>query len=254
VFAVYDRPQTVVDIIRKPLKTLALLLLAQHSTPGFNLGVFSPAKITGSERQSWSNTRSHQTGARLSTSMSAAEVPESWKEYFDNLEVMVFSGSRNFANPRTVGEFEDIANQCIQQSHQELLESGELVAEVRQTLSRSPLTPWGDRLNVQGEQLSSSCTEKEPGKVSELLCLLRGPQTKSVEMGSYWIGIVRHDYTPYMTGRIFWLVDHIAGHGKIRHLLFARNHISDASSDTAREDAIWDKDKVDKFNQMIRER
>mmetsp|Transcript_82989 Transcript_82989/g.146539 ORF Transcript_82989/g.146539 Transcript_82989/m.146539 type:complete len:187 (-) Transcript_82989:157-717(-) len=186
--------------------------------------------------------------------MSAEEVPEKWKEYFENLEVMVFSGSRHFANPRTVDEYEDIANQCIQQSHQELAENEELVAEVRQTLARSAFMPWGERLDVQGEEQSSSCKENEPGKVSELLCLLRGPQTESLGMGTYWIGIVRHDETPYMTGRIFWLVDHIAGHGKIRHLLFARNHISDASSDTAREDAIWDKDKVDKFNQMIRER
>merc|ERR1711972_590702 len=98
---------------------------------------------------------------------------------------------------------------------------------------------------------ASSCKELEAGKVSELLCLLRGPQTPSQDMRSHWIGIVRHDETPYMTGRLHWLVKHIAGRGKIRRLLFARDHSPDASSDAVGADAIWDEDKVNKFNRLI---
>lgn len=183
--------------------------------------------------------------------MSADEVPEEWRTYFDDLQVMVFSGSRHFANHRTVDELEHLANQCIQQSHQRLVEDEDLVGHVCQRLSRSPLMPWGTRLDVQGRQQSSSCKEKEPGKVSETLCLLRGPQTRNVEMGSYWIGIVRHDETPYITGSLFWLVKHIAGRGRIRHLLFARNLSHDASCGTPEKETIWETDKVDSFNHLI---
>mmetsp|Transcript_48775 Transcript_48775/g.109713 ORF Transcript_48775/g.109713 Transcript_48775/m.109713 type:complete len:189 (+) Transcript_48775:142-708(+) len=183
--------------------------------------------------------------------MSADEVPEKWNEYFDNLEVMIFSGSGHFANPRTVDELELIAKQCIQQSHQRLLDSEELVSDVCQRLSTTALMPWGTRLDVQGRMRSSSCRELEPGKVSELLCLLRGPQTPGQDMRDHWIGIVRHDETSYMTGRLFWLVNHIAGRGRIRHLLFARSRSPDASSDTAGTDLIWDEDKMARFNQLI---
>lgn len=165
--------------------------------------------------------------------MFADNVPEEYNEYFDNLEVMIFSGSRHFANSRTVEEFEHIANQCIRQSHQRLLDNDELAAHVRRELSRSPLMPWGTRLDVQGRQQSPSCKEKEPGKVSELLCLLRGPQAQGVDMGDHWIGIVRHDETPYMTGRLSWLVKHIAGRGRIRHLLFARSYAPDIAMEEA---------------------
>mmetsp|Transcript_123334 Transcript_123334/g.343479 ORF Transcript_123334/g.343479 Transcript_123334/m.343479 type:complete len:187 (+) Transcript_123334:84-644(+) len=183
--------------------------------------------------------------------MIAEEVPGKMKEYFDNVEVMIFSGSRHYTNPRSIGELEHIANQCIQQSHHRLVDNEDLVAEVRQELARSSLMPWGTRLDVQGKMQSSSCKENEPGKVSELLCLLRGPQTQSIEMGTFWIGIVRHDETPYMTGSLVWLVKHIAGRGRIRHLVFARNHSPDASPDIAKEEVIWDDDKVSKFNELI---
>eukprot|EP00930_Biecheleria_cincta_P042777 TRINITY_DN29433_c0_g1_i1.p1 TRINITY_DN29433_c0_g1~~TRINITY_DN29433_c0_g1_i1.p1 ORF type:complete len:183 (-),score=20.17 TRINITY_DN29433_c0_g1_i1:279-827(-) len=179
--------------------------------------------------------------------MAASETPEEWKEYFDKLEVMVFSGSRHFSNDRTVDEFEHIADQCIVESHQRLFDSEELVAEVCQTLSRSALMPWGTRLAVQGRMRDASCTDNEPGKVSEHLCLLRGPQNQGLQMGNYWIGIVRHDETSYMTGNISWLVKHIAGRGKKRYLMFAR----DAAIDGARSGALWDKDKIDRFNKLI---
>eukprot|EP00747_Dinoflagellata_sp_TGD_P048823 gnl/TRDRNA2_/TRDRNA2_145842_c0_seq1.p1 gnl/TRDRNA2_/TRDRNA2_145842_c0~~gnl/TRDRNA2_/TRDRNA2_145842_c0_seq1.p1 ORF type:complete len:187 (-),score=26.54 gnl/TRDRNA2_/TRDRNA2_145842_c0_seq1:100-660(-) len=186
--------------------------------------------------------------------MPADGVPEEWNAYFDNVEVMVFSGSQNFANSRTVEEYEQLASKCIQQSHQRLVDSEELVAEVCHRLSRSPLMPWGTRLDVQGRMRPSDCKDDEPGKVSELLVLLRGPQTQGIEMGNYWIGIVRHDETSYMTGKLSWLVNHIAGRGKIRHLVFARNHKPDASSDSSAKEVIWDKDKITTFNQMITQR
>eukprot|EP00746_Dinoflagellata_sp_MGD_P144452 gnl/MRDRNA2_/MRDRNA2_77192_c0_seq1.p1 gnl/MRDRNA2_/MRDRNA2_77192_c0~~gnl/MRDRNA2_/MRDRNA2_77192_c0_seq1.p1 ORF type:complete len:183 (-),score=30.34 gnl/MRDRNA2_/MRDRNA2_77192_c0_seq1:165-713(-) len=179
--------------------------------------------------------------------MPADEAPEEWKEFFDNLEVMVFSGSRHYSNPRTVAEFEHIANQCIQESHQRLFDSEELVAEVCQTLSRTVLMPWGTRLSVQGRMRDATCTENEPGKVSEHLCLLRGPQTQGLEMRNHWIGIVRHDETSYMTGNISWLVKHIAGRGKKRKLMFARNEATDG----AKSEVIWDNNKIDKFNKLI---
>mmetsp|Transcript_115262 Transcript_115262/g.325719 ORF Transcript_115262/g.325719 Transcript_115262/m.325719 type:complete len:208 (+) Transcript_115262:90-713(+) len=203
----------------------------------------------------------------------AADVPEKWNEYFDDLEVMIFSGSRHFSNPRTAEEFDQLADQCIQQSHQRLLEDEELVADVCSRLSRSALMPWGRRLAVQGRQQASCCKDEEPGKVSELLCLLRAPQTEDIAMGSYWIGIVRHDETPYITGRLSWLVDHIAGRGKIRCLLFARSRspgieaaggASEAADDAEVADdsagvpsgmagrkVIWDSQRLQEFNQLI---
>lgn len=199
-------------------------------------------------------------------------VPEEWQEYFDNLQVMVFSGSRHFSNPRTLDEFAHIANQCIQESHQRLYDSDDLVAHVCDTLSRTALMPWGTRLAVQGRMKSPTCTDNEPGKVSEHLCLLRGPHSQGVEMGNYWIGIVRHDETSYMTGDISWLVKHIAGRGKRRKLLFARDVIKHRSPDAevdcaemgtidndgpdathvgSEVEVVWDNSKIDKFNELI---
>eukprot|EP00931_Biecheleriopsis_adriatica_P050394 TRINITY_DN29172_c0_g1_i2.p3 TRINITY_DN29172_c0_g1~~TRINITY_DN29172_c0_g1_i2.p3 ORF type:complete len:113 (+),score=18.05 TRINITY_DN29172_c0_g1_i2:254-592(+) len=103
------------------------------------------------------------------------------------------------------------------------------------------------RLSVQGKMRDATCTENEPGKVSEHLCLLRGPQTQGLEMGNHWIGIVRHDETSYMTANISWLVKHIAGRGKKRKLMFAR----DAATDGAESSVLWDKERMDKFNELI---
>mmetsp|Transcript_39880 Transcript_39880/g.112702 ORF Transcript_39880/g.112702 Transcript_39880/m.112702 type:complete len:201 (-) Transcript_39880:127-729(-) len=185
---------------------------------------------------------------------------------------MIFSGSRHYYNPRTADELGHIVDQCIEQSHRRLVDSDDLVADVRRTLSRNPLMPWGTRLDVQGQVRPSSCEDDEPGKASELSTARRssgpwpsrsaprswgspssapapgrpprpGPTTRSwrglgsghssrtwsstvgftgAGARSYWIGILRHDETPYITGRISWLVGHIAGRGRIRHLLHAR--------------------------------
>ena len=90
----------------------------------------------------------------------------------------------------------------------------------------------------------------EKDTINEFLCLLRGP--RSVDMADdFWIGIVRHDETPYMTARLFWLVRHIAGRGKKRHLLFAKDASPAAASEAAQRDAIWGRERVDKFNQLI---
>ena len=59
-----------------------------------------------------------------------------------------------------------------------------------------------------------------------------------------------HDETPYMTSRIAWLVRHVAGRGKRRHLLFAKDAIK-SSSDTAAREVIWGKEKRENFNQLI---
>merc|ERR1712023_190051 len=120
--------------------------------------------------------------------------------------------------------------------------SEELVAEVCQRLSKTPLMPWGTRLSVQGRMRDATCTDNEPGKVSEHLCLLRGPQTEGLQMGNHWIGIVRHDETSYMTGNISWLVNHIAGRGKKRKLMFAR----DTAMNDAGSKVLWEEDKIDK--------
>ena len=176
--------------------------------------------------------------------MDPDERPELLQEYFENLEVMVFSGSQG--ENRFVGqdELHRTATLCIKHSHERLLDDAELVEDVCERLSKSPLMPWGARLAVQGQRLPLGSKHHEKDKINEFLCLLRGP--RSIGMGDHWIGIVRHDETPYMTGRLSWLVRHIAGRGKKRHLLFAK----DASPDSS-PDAIWTKDKVDKFNSLI---
>jgi hypothetical protein len=169
---------------------------------------------------------------------SAGEVPEKWNEYFDDLEVMVFSGP----GPRTADDAElyRVANICIEQSHARLENDASLVDRVKETLSGSPLMPWGTRLDVQGPLLPVGTRQYDEHKINECLCLLRGP--RSLDMGDFWIGIVRHDETPYMTGKLSWLVRHLAGRGKKRRLLVAK--------DVGSEDP-WDNEKVDKFNELI---
>ena len=88
----------------------------------------------------------------------------------------------------------------------------------------------------------------EEDTINEFLCLLRGPQ--SLGMANHWIGIVCHDETPYMTGRIAWLVRHVRGRGKRRHLLFAKDAFP-STSDTAAREVIWDRQKMDNFNELI---
>lgn len=182
-------------------------------------------------------------------------VPEKWQEYFNNLEVMIFSGSANSVlQPRSVDEFNLIADQCIQQSHEKLLTKPHLVKQVLTTLSKTSLMPWGGRLPVQGNQAFHGTINHEGGKVNELLCLLRAPQTEGVQMGNHWIGIVRHDYTPYMTGRILWLVGHLQIKGNQRHLLFARDMNDKLDQSFTATGTVWDEEKVKKFNELISQR
>ena len=110
------------------------------------------------------------------------------------------------------------------------------MAHVKERLSGAPLMPWGTRLGVQGTCGPVGATHYEEDKINECLCLLRGP--RSLGMGDFWIGIVRHDETPYMTGKLSWLVRHLAGRGRKRYLLLAK----DAGSDV-----LWDSEKVEKF-------
>jgi len=184
--------------------------------------------------------------------MKGSQPPEELDEYFDNLEVLVFSGSLGSRlQPRSVDELARVADQCISQSHSELLEQPSLARSVQETLSMTSLMPWGKRLPVQGAREPLGSTMYEKDKVNELLVLLRGPQTPGLRMGDYWIGIVRHDPTPYMTGSLSWLVGHIQIKGFKRYLLFARD--ADVSSDTAGKGTIWDDSKVNKFNELITE-
>ena len=111
---------------------------------------------------------------------------------------------------------------------------------MRERLSESPLMPWGTRLDVQGARIPLGARHYEEDKINEFLCLLRGPQ--SLDMGGFWIGIVRHDETPYMTGSLSWLLSHLVGRGKTRHLLLAKDA---GSQDT------WDDGKLKTFNDLI---
>ena len=181
--------------------------------------------------------------------VSVDEIPEEWKEYFDNLEVMVFSGSHGDARAISEEELRRTACLCIEHSHERLVNDASLVAEVRERLSRSPLMPWGTRLVVQGERLPLGAEHHEKDKINELLCLLRGP--RSIGMANFWIGIVRHDETPYMAGRLSWLVRHIAGRGKKRKLLFAKDLTPGPSPVAGGGQAMWDQAKVDTFNDLI---
>ena len=52
---------------------------------------------------------------------------------------------------------------------------------------------------------------------------------------------VRHDETPYITGRVGWLVRHVAGRGRKRRLLVARDEGG----------ADWDAAKLRRFNEAI---
>lgn len=177
------------------------------------------------------------------------DIPDEWKEYFDNLQVMVFSSSKG--PPRAVDEDElhRLANLCIRHSHGRLLNDASLVAEVKECLSSSPFMPWGTRLVVQGSLRPVGAGGRiEEDTINEFLCLLRGPQ--SLGMANHWIGIVCHDETPYMTGRIAWLVRHVRGRGKRRHLLFAKDAFP-STSDTAAREVIWDRQKMDNFNELI---
>ena len=99
--------------------------------------------------------------------------------------------------------------------------------------------PWGRRLAVQGSRLELGDPTYERDTINEFLCLLRGPD--SLGMGVFWIGIVRHDETPYMTGSANWLVRHVCGRGKKRQLLLAM----DAAG------AAWDASRVAAFNEEI---
>ena len=57
-----------------------------------------------------------------SGAQSAAEdVPEKWSEFFDHLEVMVFSGPRGQARSADDDELCRVAQICIEQSHARLL-------------------------------------------------------------------------------------------------------------------------------------
>ena len=167
------------------------------------------------------------------------EVPKEWAEFFGDLEVMVFSGSAG--HPRTAddGELARVAELCVEQAHARLADDASLVAEVRGTLAESPFMPWGTRLAVQGSRWALGDPRYEKDTINEFLCLLRGP--RALDMGSFWIGIVRHDETPYMTGRIDWLVRHVAGRGKKRRLLVARSGGGGA----------WDAAKLGAFNERI---
>ena len=183
-------------------------------------------------------------------------LPEQWRDFFERLEVMVFSGSAG--HPRTADddELRDVARRCVAQAHARLADDADLAAEVRAALAESPYVPWGTRLDVQGSRLPLGCERHEApprrsgggpaptgrapqaDTINEFLCLLRGP--RAVGMGDYWIGIapsprplrraggmaspqVRHDETPYITGRVGWLVRHVAGRGRKRRLLVARD-------------------------------
>ncbi|KAH8056829.1 hypothetical protein JL722_7043 [Aureococcus anophagefferens] len=151
-------------------------------------------------------------------------LPEQWRDFFERLEVMVFSGSAG--HPRTADddELRDVARRCVAQAHARLADDADLAAEA-------------DTIN-------------------EFLCLLRGP--RAVGMGDYWIGIapsprplrraggmaspqVRHDETPYITGRVGWLARHVAGRGRKRRLLVARDEGG----------ADWDAVKLRRFNEAI---
>ena len=166
-------------------------------------------------------------------------LPEQWRDFFERLEVMVFSGSAG--HPRTADddELRDVARQCVAQAHARLADDADLAAEVRAALAESPYMPWGTRLDVQGSRLPLGCERHEApprrsgggpaptgrapqaDTINEFLCLLRGP--RAVGMGDCWIGIapsprplrraggmaspqVRHDETPYITGRVGWLL------------------------------------------------
>ena len=102
---------------------------------------------------------------------------------------------------------------------------------------------------MQGTRLALGTRQYERDTINGGLCLLRGP--RSLGMGDFWIGIVRHDETSYMTGRLYWLVRHVAGRGKKRKLLFAKSERSDAPYDAASREGIWDKTKVEEFNKLI---
>ena len=142
-----------------------------------------------------------------------------------------------------------IASRCIEESHSQLVQSGSLVADVRQELSTSPLMPWGVRMDVQGSRLPLGANAYEKDTINGMLCLLRGP--RDLKMGDHWIGIVRHDETSYMTGSLVWLVRHVTGRGKKRQLLFAKDHRPEMSYDAETRDGVWDQDKVHRFNRMI---
>ena len=178
-------------------------------------------------------------------------MPDEWKEYLEHLQVMVFSSSKGSRCP-PVDEVElhRVASLSIEHSHRELLNDASLVADVKEYLSRSPYMPWGRRLVVQGSLRPVGAGGRiEKDTINEHLCLLRGP--RSLGMGDHWIGIVCHDETPYMTAKIGWLVRHVAGRGKRRHLLFAKDVIETSSSNGSALEVIWDKEKMEKFNKLI---
>jgi len=186
---------------------------------------------------------------------------ESWlQNQADSIEVMVFSGSTQIydADGRPVDrtmepyseELSVVANKCVKQAPMRLINDAAFCDGIKRTLKRSYYTPLTDgaavdRLPVQGLQASIGSREyqkREPKKISELLCLVRGPS--QVGMDRYWIGIVRHDTTPYIVEGFVFLLSHVLEKIGRRPLLFARSTNEEKSYQ-------WPKERVAEFNKLI---